>query len=122
MPEPFSPRLDILPTPQRRLWSELGAAPPDFILYGGTALALHFGHRTSVDFDFFSNRPLDPTRLALDLPFLSGATILQREPNTLTCRVERGGAVQVSFFGVPRLTRLRPPFVAAGNWSVLRID
>ncbi|WP_373321508.1 nucleotidyl transferase AbiEii/AbiGii toxin family protein [Rivihabitans pingtungensis] len=30
-----------------------------FVLYGGTAIALRLGHRESVDFDFFSDRPLD---------------------------------------------------------------
>ena len=39
----FAPRLDILPPPQRRLWDELAAVPGEFVLYGGTALALHLG-------------------------------------------------------------------------------
>ncbi|MGM0425440.1 MAG: nucleotidyl transferase AbiEii/AbiGii toxin family protein [Thermodesulfobacteriota bacterium] len=29
--------------------------PSEFVLYGGTAIALHLGHRSSVDFDFFSS-------------------------------------------------------------------
>jgi hypothetical protein len=41
---PFEPKLSILPPPQRRLWDELAALPAHFVLYGGTALALHFGH------------------------------------------------------------------------------
>jgi hypothetical protein len=40
VPDLFSPRLDILPPPQRRLWDELGEVPPEFVLYGGTAIAL----------------------------------------------------------------------------------
>ena len=56
MTDGFSPRLDILPAPQLQLWAELGTVPPAFVLYGGTALALHLGHRQSVDFDFFSRR------------------------------------------------------------------
>lgn len=39
----FSPRLDVLPEAQRRLWRELAAVPGEFTLYGGTALALHLG-------------------------------------------------------------------------------
>ena len=31
----------------------------DFCLAGGTALALQLGHRISVDFDFFSDKPID---------------------------------------------------------------
>ena len=44
----FVPRLDVLPEAQRRLWGELSAVPKEFTLYGGTALALHLGHRKLV--------------------------------------------------------------------------
>jgi len=111
----FSPRLDILPPPQRRLWDELVEVPEHFMLYGGTAIALHLGHRASVDFDFFGNRLLDPDALMPAIPCLAGATITQRDPNTLSCIVERGGPVKLSFFGVPALARLRPPHIAPDN-------
>ena len=55
----FSPRLDILPDEQRTLWPELARVPKSLVLYGGTAVAIRLGHRTSVDFDFFSSEPLD---------------------------------------------------------------
>jgi hypothetical protein len=115
MPQNFAPRLDILPPPQRRLWDELAAVPPEFVLYGGTAIALHLGHRQSVDFDFFGNRPLDPTHLAPAIPFLADATVTQREPNTFSCLVDRGGIVKLSFFGLPGIPRLLPPLVAPDN-------
>jgi len=51
MPATLEPRLDILRESQRRLWSELDAVPPDFVLYGGTGIALQLGHRVSEDFD-----------------------------------------------------------------------
>jgi hypothetical protein len=51
----FTPHLNLLPAPQRALWPELGATPGAFTLYGDTALVLRIGHRTSVDFDLFSN-------------------------------------------------------------------
>ena len=111
----FTPRLDILPPPQRRFWDELAAVPAEFTLYGGTAIALHLGHRQSVDFAFFGDRPLDPARLLPAVPFLAGATVTQREPDTLGCIVGRGGAVRLSFFGVPGLPRLRTPLVAPDN-------
>jgi hypothetical protein len=117
---PFSPRLDTLPPPQRRLWEELGATPREFVLYDGTAIALHLGHRESVDFDFFGDQPLDANSLSLGLPYLVGATIVQRESSTLSCIVERGGPVKLSFFGVPRLRRLQAPLIAAENG--VRID
>ncbi|PZN72014.1 MAG: hypothetical protein DM484_25080 [Candidatus Methylumidiphilus alinenensis] len=111
----FTPRLDILPPSQRRLWDELSAVPEEFVLYGGTAIAIHLGHRESVDFDFFGNKPLDPTRLAPALPFLAGAIVTQREPNTFSCTIDRGGAVKLSFFGLPGIPRLSPPLIAPDN-------
>src|ERR1700722_6901021 len=65
----FDPRLDILPESQLRLWPELDTVPSDFILYGGTGLALQLGHRASEDFDFFSSSGFDPDRLRSRLPF-----------------------------------------------------
>jgi Nucleotidyl transferase AbiEii toxin, Type IV TA system len=115
MNEGFTPRLDTLPKPQRRLWDDLVAVPEEFVLYGGTAIALHLGHRRSVDFDFFGNRAFDPESLAASVPLLKTATIVHREPNTLTVLVKRGGPVKLSFFGVPRLPHLAPPHIASGN-------
>lgn len=94
-----TPNLSTLPAAQRALWLELEATPDHFTLYGGTALALYLGHRTSVDFDFFSNASFDPDELARTVPYLKDAERIQVAPNTLTCRVERGGPVLVSFFG-----------------------
>ena len=104
--------LDILPMAQRRLWNELGQVPPEFVLYGGTAIALQLGHRQSIDFDFFSNQPLSSSILDLALPFLENATITQRAPDTLSCTVIRGEAIKLSFFGVPKLPRLLLPSFA----------
>ncbi len=95
----FSPRLDILPAPQRHLWPELSATPDHFILYGGTAIALRLGHRSSVDFDFFSQKSFEPNSLLTVVPYLDGAAIRQSKADTLTVTVDRGGSVQLSFFG-----------------------
>jgi hypothetical protein len=111
----FTPRLDILPAAQRRLWPELSAVPKEFVLYGGTALALHLGHRDSVDFDFFGRLSLNVQSLENDVPFMSGAKIFQRDKNTLSAIVDRGGPVQVSFFGVPKIKPVRIPQVASDN-------
>jgi len=115
MSEPFRPRLGILPSSQLLAWKEFAAIPPEFALYGGTALALHLGHRRSVDFDFFSNRTFEPRELTATIPFLAGATITQQAPNTLGAIIDRAGPVRVSFFGVPGLERLRDPHVAPDN-------
>lgn len=73
MTDDFTPRLDILPKPQRQIWDELAAVPPEFVLYGGTAVALHLGHRQSLDFDFFGNRSFDPALLTAAIPFMAAA-------------------------------------------------
>jgi hypothetical protein len=111
-PGRFAPRLDILPDAQRRLWSELPSGLEGFVLYGGTALALRLAHRISVDFDFFGWAPFDPQDLAGRLPWLANAEIVAQAANTLTCRVDRGGPVLVSFFGVPRLGVVGAPDLA----------
>lgn len=111
----FSPRLDVLPEGQRRLWGELSAVPDQFTLYGGTALALHLGHRKSVDFDLFGSRAIDVASLEAEIPFLKDAAVVQREKNTLTAIVDRGAPVKVSFFGVPKLLRLASPVRAKDN-------
>jgi hypothetical protein len=111
----FQPRLDILPTPQRALWAELDATPDHFTLYGGTALALRLGHRKSVDFDFFSRAAFNPGDLAREIPYLAEAEQVQVESHTLTCRVERGGPVLVSFFGNLRLGEAAPREMAEGS-------
>lgn len=110
----MNPRLDILPPPQRRLWPELRATPGGFVLYGGTAIALRLAHRQSEDFDFFSSGPVDGDALLAGVPYLNGATVVQRASNTLTCVVDRGGPVRVSFFGGLPLNRVESPHMAEG--------
>jgi hypothetical protein len=109
MPTSVTPRLDILPPSQRALWTELSSVPPEFVLYGDTAIALRYGHRQSVDFDFFAHAPFDPERLRARIPFIADASVVQSEANTLTCHVTRGRPIAVSFFGVPRLGQVAPP-------------
>ena len=111
----FVPKLALLPPSQRQLWPELDATPPQFALYGGTALALRLGHRESVDFDFFSRQPFKPNQLADTVPYLRDAERVQIAPNTLTCRVERNGPILVSFFGGLHLGQVASPDRAEGT-------
>lgn len=53
--------LSVLTDLQRRVNSA------GFGLAGGTSLALRFGHRLSVDLDFFTTAPFEPTTLASQL-------------------------------------------------------
>lgn len=110
-----APKLDVLPHAQRRLWTDLRDTPRDFVLYGGTALALRLGHRTSEDFDFFSNRPFLPDLLLKTIGFMKDAEVRQLEENTLTAIVERAGPVKVSFFGGLKLNRVHDPDVMPDN-------
>jgi Nucleotidyl transferase AbiEii toxin, Type IV TA system len=110
----FAPCLDTLPPAQKLLWHELVATPAMFVLYGGTAIALRLGHRVSIDFDFFSGTPFRPAEMRAQLPYLQGGRVLQEAPNTLTMSVERGGPVQVSFFGGLSLGQVEPHETVAG--------
>jgi hypothetical protein len=111
---PF-PRLDILSPVQQAVWKELSQIPETFTLYGGTAIALYLGHRQSVDFDFFCFEDFDPDTLFEGIPLLKGGQITQRAANTLTCNIDRGGIVQMSFFGIKGLSIVTAPIIAEDN-------
>ena len=105
----FDPKLEILPSAQRSLWGELKQTPHNFVLYGGTAMALRLGHRQSEDFDFFSNEGFEPSELLSRLGYLREARIDQRGDNTLVVVVDRGGAVKLSFFGDVHMNHVDEP-------------
>lgn len=110
----FKPRMDILPAAQQRLWPELRpAAELGFALYGGTAIALRLGHRISVDFDFFSEKPLDRDAIHAAFPFIALSPVLQDQTNTFTVNVPYGDSerehVKVSFFGTIGFGRVGEP-------------
>jgi len=119
----FEPKLEILTESQRALWPELDDVPSDFVLYGGTALALQLGHRVSEDFDFFSSQGFDPERLRSRLPFLRDLdksdpdVWVHRKRDNLEAYVERRGAtVKVAFFGgLENLKRVQDPRYATGS-------
>jgi hypothetical protein len=111
----FTPKLHILPPAQRRLWDDLEQTPQEFVLYGGTALALRLGHRHSEDFDFFSNISFEPQSIRRRIPYLQTAEITQVDANTLTAIVVRDGPVKVSFFGGLALNRVQDPDITEDN-------
>ena len=47
---------EILSPAQEKLLTLAKKFSKDFYLTGGTAIALHLGHRRSIDFDLFSNQ------------------------------------------------------------------
>ena len=109
----FEPKFDILPAAQQSLWPELQpAAHIGHVLSGGTAIALRLGHRSSIDFDFFSDRPLAKDALQFRLPFLQRGQVLQDQPNTLTVSVPviaDEPPVKLSFFGGLAFGRVGTP-------------
>jgi len=60
---------EVLPENARKALAILGESGilDDAYLAGGTALALHIGHRTSVDFDFFTREKLNKSLLVQKL-------------------------------------------------------
>jgi hypothetical protein len=97
----LDPKLSVLPAAQREIWSHLAPARRlNFVLYGGTAAALHLGHRESLDFDFFRSEALDKDQLRRAFDFIGGAAILQDAPDTLVLLADSpSGSVKISFFG-----------------------
>lgn len=73
------------------------------MLYGGTAIALQLGHRTSLDFDLFTDRLLNRQHISADLRFVRHSTLLQDQPQRLSFLASAAAGeqseVKVSFFG-----------------------
>lgn len=74
----------------------------DFYLAGGTGLALQFGHRDSIDFDFFTQNDFNTSKLFLDLKkIFKGHSLkkIQDERNTLSILIDE--EIRCSFFTYP---------------------
>lgn len=120
------PQLQILPAEQRALWHELAPLRQlGFVLYGGTAIALRLGHRVSVDFDFFSNSPLNRQQLWELLPCLQRGTLLQDEPQSITSLVKAGTlpsgntTVKLSLFGGLQMGRIASPQITQDGVALI---
>ena len=112
----LTPNLGILPSVQQRVWNQLSTTPQDFVLYGGTALALRLGHRQSVDFDFFSCRSFQPLELLRSIDYLADQPVTQQSASTLSCEIgTRSGAAKVSFFGGLSLGQVHTPDIVESN-------
>jgi len=64
--------LEILSDKQRELLPFIAHFKRSFYLVGGTAIALHIGHRRSIDFDLFTEGKLNKSRIrkkVLELPY-----------------------------------------------------
>lgn len=70
----------------------------EFYLAGGTALALQYGHRRSVDFDWFSQKDFDTGKLKGKLSGLGELAVTGEEEGTLNISVNK---IKLSFFRYP---------------------
>jgi len=89
-----------LPAPARRIFTRLGREPftRGFYLAGGSAAALHLGHRVSMDLDLFAQEPFVPGDLTYRLQAIDPLTIQQQKADTLVALL---GGTQISFFQYP---------------------
>jgi hypothetical protein len=86
-----------LPASAQRLFSQLGkeSEVKPFYLAGGSAAALHMGHRISVDLDFFTPDDLKSPALLTRLQKIGALKIQQQSAGTFVGLLTR---TQISFF------------------------
>jgi len=111
MPACLEPRIEILPKAQQEIWPLLAPAPGlSFVLYGGTAVALHLGHRVSVDFDFFRTEPVGKKEIETSFAFMRDSRTIQEDKNTLVAIAPMpSGPVKIAFFGGLGIGRINEP-------------
>lgn len=72
---------------------------PQFGLVGGTAIALHLGHRRSIDFDLFSPKRFTHASLASRIRTAFGShQVIAKTPDELTVYIRR---VKLTFYHYP---------------------
>lgn len=89
---------EILNKHQSKIFPELAFLKKErFYLAGGTALALQLGHRTSIDFDFYTQRHFDAPNLykRIETVFGKEAEKTAQEKDSLFCTISK---VDFSFF------------------------
>lgn len=90
---------EILTVEQKKLFPWLKEFKKDFGLVGGTAIALHLGHRQSLDFDLFTNKQfgnLALTRKILKTQKIEQTIIDERDELTIVVK-----GVKVTFLYYP---------------------
>ena len=94
-------QIEILSDKQKELLPYIMQFKRSFYLVGGTAIALHLGHRSSIDFDLFSYNKLRKTdikRKLLEIPYKQ--ELIFEEPDQLHLYINE---VKVTFFNYPYL-------------------
>lgn len=100
---------EVLPPTQRTLLENLAGQEwlGSFYLVGGTALALHIGHRISIDFDFFSRDEFDNHNVMRHLSDLGKFDLFEEGRDTIHGSLD---GVKLSFlrYRYPVLKPLHP--------------
>lgn len=93
-------KLEIFDRKRKKLLKELGFLKKyGFYLAGGTALALQIGHRTSLDFDFYTEKKFDNKKLFLELEKkFKNVVLIQKPEQTLIVKINE---IEASFFYYP---------------------
>jgi len=105
--------IEVLTAAQQRLLPACAGPAKEWQAYlaGGSALALHLGHRKSDDFDWFTAQTTPPNKLLADLRSLGGTVdVLQNTEGTFNGSVD---GVKFSLFRY-RYALLETPVAAAG--------
>lgn len=92
--------LEILAVPTQKLLKkfELEKWLKSYYLAGGTALALQYGHRESIDLDFFSEKKINTGLLIKKLSTIGKFKLINEEENTVEGILD---GVKVSFMSYP---------------------
>ena len=94
-------------------WKEAG-----FYLAGGTGLALQLGHRTSMDFDFYSPNTFDPMALAGQLELPKNKIKITTQTTGTLLAIARD--IQISAFHYPY--RLLRPLINTPHLAVCSLE
>lgn len=72
--------------------------PFGFYMAGGTALALQLGHRTSLDFDFYSKEKLESEKFAMHLRQLLPSTKISHQTDDTFLAIASGVNISVFYY------------------------
>jgi hypothetical protein len=100
---------EILSEEQQALFGLIDQFRGDFYLAGGTATAMHIGHRRSADFDFFAYEPLDRKNIRIGLmqsPY--DLHVILNDVEQFCCEIH---GVNINFINYPY------PVKHPRNWS-----
>jgi len=98
----------VLNSDQEQLLPFIHSFSSDFYLVGGTAIALHLGHRRSVDFDLFTDSTFDP--MVIRNKIMQNQTVeytFSQGAGELTLLINK---VKVTFFHYPFIIQRNTSF------------